>query len=361
MLVQEMFNKKAQHIEFHIGKAISAEAIQQWPFQGKTLANDFRKHLYRLSDAKKLKKKPFIETLETIAHPIDRKALKSSIKQGEMLGKTQDGKIIYLFDYDSDSPVMHEIGRLREFTFRSVQEGTGKRIDLDSYDAYYQHLVLWDEQDWEIVGAYRLGNCAKILELNNKEFYSASLFEFNETFKEQLPLAMELGRSFVQPKYWGMRSLDYLWFGIGAYLNKHPEIKYLFGPVSLSNAYPIAAKEFIASFYLKQFGNDTQLAVAKRPFSVSTTIQKIADEEFNDDYAISFKKLNALLGLEGVKVPTLFKQYSELCEDNGCQFIDFNIDPDFSDCIDALIFVELDKIKAKKRARYMSPTDVNAL
>lgn len=361
MLVQEMFNKKAQQIEFHIGKPMAHSAIAAWPFQGKRLANQFRKHLYRLSKPKKVAKKPFIPTLETIVHPVERRALKSAIQLGQKLGETADGKIIYLFDYQSDSAVMQEIGRLREFTFRSVEEGTGKPIDLDQYDVYYQHLVLWDSQDWEIVGAYRLGNCAKILQRQQSlpagqetAFYSGTLFEFQTNLNDLLPHAIELGRSFVQPKYWGKRSLDYLWFGIGAYLRKHPEIKYLFGPVTLSNAYPTIAKELIASFYLQQFGDYQSLVKATQPFDISKSSQQIASTEFKEDYKDSYKKLNALLNLQGVKVPTLFKQYSELCEDKGCRFIDFNIDPDFSDCIDAFIFVELDKIKAKKRQRYMT-------
>lgn len=368
MLVQEMFNKQAQKIEFHIGKPMAYEAIATWPKQGKALANQFRKHLYRLGKPKKLKKKPFIATLETIAHPVERKALKQAISEGEKLGQTQDGKIIYLLDYEADSPVMQEIGRLREFTFRSVEEGTGKRLDLDHYDAYYQHLVLWDEQDWEIVGAYRLGNCARIrqmqqdgiIQTTQNPFYSASLFEFTDEIEAKLDNAIELGRSFVQPKYWGKRSLDYLWFGIGAYLKKHREIQYLFGPVSLSNAYPQNAKELISSFYLQQFGDYQSLAKARLPFAISENTLTIASSEFSGDYRESFKKLNALLNLQGVKVPTLFKQYAELCEDKGCRFIDFNIDPDFADCIDAFIFVELDKIKAKKRQRYMGETEISA-
>ncbi|MCF6254112.1 MAG: hypothetical protein L3J38_05110 [Thiomicrorhabdus sp.] len=54
-------------------------------------------------------------------------------------------------------------------------------------------------------------------------------------------------------------------------------------------------------------------------------------------------------------MPTLFKQYTELCEKGGCRFIDFSTDPEFGNCIDSLILVELDKIKAKKKERYLNP------
>ncbi len=112
---------------------------------------------------KAIAKLPF-ETESTIAHPVNRKALKKDLKNGELLGQTVDGKKIFLFDYEADSPVMREIGRLRELTFRTVEEGTGDAFDLDKYDADYRHLVLWDEEDLEIVGAYRIGECQKIIE-----------------------------------------------------------------------------------------------------------------------------------------------------------------------------------------------------
>ncbi|BBP44429.1 lysophospholipid acyltransferase family protein [Thiosulfativibrio zosterae] len=356
MLVQEMFNKSHQEIEFHIGKPFAWKTIAQSDAQGKQLANQFRKHLYRLDKPKKLSKYPFLQTLETVAHPVDRKALKKDLQKAELLGQTSDGKKIFLFDYESDSAVMQEIGRLRELTFRTVEEGTGKRTDLDAYDSYYRHLVLWDDLDLEIVGAYRIGECAHIIAQKGKAgLYTSTLFDLNPEMDAYLESALELGRSFVQPRYWGKRSLDYLWFGIGAYLVRHPEIKTMFGPVSLSNAYPALAKELISSFYLQQFGDDRHLATGKRPFKPSKATLSISEAEFAGDYKESYKKLNTLLDLEGVKVPTLFKQYAELCEDKGCRFIDFSIDPDFGDCIDGLILVDIAKILAKKKERYMTP------
>ncbi|MBN2866740.1 MAG: lysophospholipid acyltransferase family protein [Thiotrichales bacterium] len=362
MLVQEMFNKSHQEIKFHIGKPIPWKALANLEMDNKALANRFRKHLYRLDkEAKwtKNEKTPLFETLETIAHPVDRKALKKALKKSPLLGQTQDGKKIFLYDFEDDSPVMHEIGRLRELTFRTVEEGTGTRMDLDQYDVLYRHLVLWDEDDLEIVGAYRIGECKPIIEQNGiNGLYTSTLFNLQPQMETLLPNALELGRSFVQPRYWGKRSLDYLWYGIGAYVAQHPEIKYLFGPVSLSAAYPQNAKELIIGFYSKQFGDDSEqekAATAKRPIRLSKENQKIAQHLFNGEYKASYKKLNALLDAEGVKVPTLFKQYAEVCDDKGCTFIDFSTDPNFNDCIDALIWVELDKLTPKKRARYLNP------
>lgn len=359
ILVKEMFNKKHQEIQFFVGKQIPWKAVSELEMSGKKLANQFRKHLYKLDkETQSLKKgkTPLFKTEETIAHPVDRKTLKKTLKKSQLLGQTQDGKKIYLYDFEADSPVMQEIGRLRELTFRTVDEGTGTPLDLDAYDNEYRHLVLWDEEELEIVGAYRVGECDKLIKdkgLTN--LYSSTLFELKPEINDYLPLAIELGRSFVQPKYWGKRSLDYLWYGIGAYVAQHPHIKYLFGPVSLSDAYPQNAKELIIGFYQQQLGSNQDLAIAKRPIKLSHNNRQIAEEVFNGDYKDSYKKLNSLLDLEGVKVPTLFKQYAEVCDDKGCRFIDFSLDPDFNDCIDALILVELDKLKSKKRERYLNP------
>lgn len=353
MLVQEMFNKQDQVIQFHIGKLIPWKSVEQLDLPPKKLANLFRKYLYRLNKPKKLAKFPF-QTEETVAHPVDRKALKKELKNSELLGKTPDGKLIYLYEYQADSPVMQEIGRLREMTFRTVEEGTGEALDLDVYDSFYQHLILWDEEDLEIVGAYRFGPGERILEQKGiTGFYTHTLFHFHNKIKEYLPESLELGRSFVQPRYWGKRSLDYLWLGIGAYINRHPHIRYLFGPVSLSDAYPDSAKQLIVAFYQKQFGSWQTLAQTLRPYDINLEIEKLAEENFNGDYKDAYKRLNALLALEGVKVPTLFKQYAELCDDKGCHFIDFSVDPHFNDCIDALIMVEMDKVTPKKRQRYL--------
>lgn len=357
MLVKEMFNKKHQEIQFFIGKQIPYKNLTALDMPNKMLAKRFRKHLYRLEhETKRLKKgKPSLfETEETVAAPVDRKALKKALKNTPLLGQTPDNKKIYLYDFEPDSPVMHEIGRLRELTFRTVEEGTGASMDLDAYDNNYRHLILWDDEDLEIVGAYRLGECAKLVKDQGiKNLYTSTLFHLKPEIEAYLPNAIELGRSFVQPKYWGKRSLDYLWFGIGAYVSQHPNIQYLFGPVSLSDAYPQGAKELIIGFYQKQFGSQQDLAEGIRPIKLGKNAQQIAAEVFNEDYQDSYKKLNALLSLEGVKVPTLFKQYAEICDDKGCRFIDFSLDPDFGNCVDALIMVDLNKLKPKKRQRYL--------
>ncbi len=351
LLVKEMFNKKNQEIKFKVGAPIPFSSIADSTETNKQLSQRFRRHVLNLG---KRNKPLLFDTVETVVHPTDVKAVKKALFQSPLLGETADGKKIFLYEFQDDCPVMQEIARLRELTFRSVEEGTGEAFDLDKFDVYYSHIVLWDDNDLEIVGSYRLGEGAKIVrEYGVEGFYTHTLFDLSGEFAKLLPQCVELGRSFVQPRYWGQNSLHYLWYGIGAYLREHPEVKFLFGPVSMSNAYPHLAKELIVSFYQRQFGVEHRLTQARIPFVQSKESRQFAELEFSADYSTSYKLLNSELRKMGVKVPALYKQYAELCDDKGCRFIDFNVDPAFNNCVDSLILVEIDKISPKKRQRYI--------
>src|SRR5262249_32710549 len=47
---------------------------------------------------------------------------------------------------DAIPSTLREIGRQREIAFRAVGEGTGRTIDLDSFDQSYWHLFVWDRK-----------------------------------------------------------------------------------------------------------------------------------------------------------------------------------------------------------------------
>lgn len=250
---------------------------------------------------------------------------------------------------------MAEIGRLREIAFRCVGEGTGRRRDLDRHDRHYRHLILWDEEDLEIAGAYRLGEASS---MPADQLYSASLFRYSEAMEACLAQGVELGRSFVQPRYWGRRSLDYLWYGIGAYLRRHPEVRYLFGPVSLSNSYPKRARDLLVWFYRHYFPDTEGLARANNPYPLGADLQRELSSLFvGNDYSTDFARLREQLEYLGVSVPTLYKQYSELCEPGGVRFADFGVDADFGFCIDGLVVVDIRRVKARKRQRYIGGND----
>jgi putative hemolysin len=344
MLPREMFNKNNIEIRFKVGKTIKYKTILDLGLKNKQVAKLFKKQTYTLA---KKKSKDYIKTITSIAHPQNRQLIKQELKQAQLLGATPDNKQIFLIHYDDGPNTMREIGRLRELTFRLVEEGTGRRMDLDEFDKYYKHLVLWDEEGLEVVGSYRLG-LGREMSANKQQFYSATLFNFNPDLVKLLPETIEMGRSFIQPKYWGLRGLDYLWMGIGSFIHNNPHYKYMLGPVTISGSMSENAKHLIADFYLHYFGTDIQLATANNSFAPHSLM------EYSNDYKADFKALGELLKQYNEKLPMLYKQYSELCDDKGTRFLAFGIDYDFMSCVDGLILVEIAKISAKKHKRYIA-------
>jgi len=350
LLSHEMFKKQSKRINIKIGQIIPNENIAPKGLDKKYLVNLYRKHLYALKKGKK----SFFETQSAIAHPQKSVDILNELKNSQLIGQTNDGKKIYLYDYTDDSVVLKELGRLREISFRKVGEGINKKRDTDKFDIYYQHIILWDDNDLEIVGAYRIGNADFIYKnIGVKGFYSNKLFNYHDDMTPYLKNSIELGRSFVQPKYWGTRALDYLWYGIGAYLKKNPNIKYMFGPVSMSASFPKVAKDMMVYYYSHYFNHKDYLVSSRIPYQYSNNINDIK-ETFNlDDRKKDFKLLKSTLSNMNCAVPTLYKQYADIADEGGVKFLDFNVDPDFADCVDGFILVEVDKIKASARKRYI--------
>ncbi len=351
LLSNEMFNKKSKRINIKIGEIIPNENIAPKGLEKKYLINLYQKHLYSL----KKRKKSYFQTQSAIARPQKRQDLISELKSSQLIGETNDGKKIYLYDYTDDSIVLKEIGRLRELSFRKVGEGINKKRDTDKYDIYYQHIILWDDNDLEIVGSYRIGNSDFIFKnIGVKGFYSNTLFKYNESITPYLKNSIELGRSFVQPKYWGTRALDYLWYGIGAYLKKNSNIKYMFGPVSMSATFPSIAKDLMIFYYSHYFKDPKQLVVPKLSYQYSNSINEIKEQFLLNDRKKDFKFLKSTLASIGVSVPTLYKQYSDITQEGGVKFLGFNVDKEFSDCIDGFILVDVNRIKDITRKRYIN-------
>ena len=351
LLVHEMFKQHSKLVRFRVGEPIPARAVKSTGLTTKAQVRLVRNHLHRIAKGKR----GLFATERAIAHPEDRRAIKREIDATEVLGQTADGKRIHLFDSTSDSALLREIGRLREVTFRSVGEGSGQRRDLDGYDPYYRHLVLWDADELEVVGAYRIGEAGPIIARHGVAgLYTNSLFKLHAELVPVLEQGLELGRSFVQPRYWGSRALDYLWQGIGAYLKSRPSTRYLFGPVSISNSYPVLAKALVVQLYRTYFGEETGLAEARNPYRIGSREQEICGRFISGtDYNADFRLVKKQLASLGGTIPTLYKQYSELCEPGGVRFLDFNVDTSFQECIDGFLLVEVARIKEEKRRRYI--------
>lgn len=360
LLVQEMFAKNSGTIHFQIGEILPIENLRRPGLSKRALVRMVKRHVYRLGS--KRKNNIFV-TEKAIAHPQSRQLLKSELRHTMRLGSTRDDKDIYLVDFDPDSAVIKEIGRLRELSFRKVGEGSGKRRDLDRYDRIYRHLVLWDNEALEIAGAYRIGETQTLVaEHGAGGLYTNSLLELGEDFGERYPNSLELGRSFVQPCYWGSRALDYLWQGIGAYLKHYPHIQTLYGPFSISDSYAKPARDALVYYYRRYHGEDRSgnppHLAPRRPYRLdAAAMAECATLMPGNDAVQDFRSLRAYLQEFGLSVPTLYKQYTDIAEPGGVEFLGFNVDPDFSNCIDGLICVDLQQLKPAKRKRYIdAPT-----
>ncbi len=364
-LVREMFKQAKRCIDVRIGQPIGYRDYQRVAVPLPEKANLMRRHLYRIGHDRP----PIFATEKAISHPENRLQLRAEIRTCELLGETGDGKQIYLYRHCPDSCVMREIGALRELTFRAVGEGTGERRDIDAYDRHYLHLLLWDSEELEIAGAYRLcpavpieadsrsaeATVAAVLKrADPQRLYTSTLFRFTPAMTPYLARGLELGRSFVQPRYWGKRSLDYLWYGIGAFLRKHPHYRYLFGPVSLSNTYPPRALAMLVHYYRAHFKPLQHLADPITPYTLDPELQQELAERFPGlNHREEFKQLKSELAHMSLNVPTLYKQYTEICGVGGVQFAGFNIDPSFAKCVDGLVIVDLARLKESTRKRYI--------
>lgn len=340
-------------MRFHVGPKIDNIQLQKLSVSRSRKVGLIQRHVYSLH---KTHKPPVILTPERISPPQDRSLLKRELDKAEHLGRTADGKLILLLSAGKDSVVLNEIGRLREEAFRAVGEGTGARHDIDQYDLYYRHIVLWDDNLLEIVGAYRLGEIWAWPEKDKERLYSSTLFSYQDSAAPIFEAGLELGRSFVQPQFWGKRSLDYLWQGIGAYLSRHPEVRYLFGPVSLSASLPERAKALLVRYYACHYPDPAQLACSLQPYRPSPQDGQLAEQLIpGTDKLSDFRRLREQLDHLGVKLPTLYKQYADVCDPGGVRFSAFNIDAAFNYCVDGLVCVDLQYLSDKKRQRYLLP------
>ena len=349
LLARELFHRRAQRIVLTIGRTIALDPTRP----DAELVRQVRRALYALG-RRRAASAASPEPLAA-AEPVPR--LIAAIAATELLGETFDGKQIRLWapppgTDPARDPLLREIGRLREATFRSVGEGTGRARDLDTFDAHYEHILVWDPAASRIAGAYRVARGAEVLARRGMAgLYTASLFHYGDAAMPRIAQGLELGRSFVIREEWGSRSLDYLWQGIGAYLRRHPSVRYLFGAVSISAALPPAARDQVVAYYARYHGDDAAPArvAPRRPFRYFA-----APPDFGDlDAATAFGVLRANLSAQGATLPMLYRQYTELCEPGGARFLAFGVDPDFADSIDGLVEVDLQRVLPKKRDRYL--------
>ncbi|MEN8224959.1 MAG: GNAT family N-acetyltransferase [Bacteroidota bacterium] len=264
--------------------------------------------------------------METIISPVDRALIEKELNEDRFIRKTNNANNeIYVITHQDSPNTLREIGRLREMTFRDAGGGTGKSIDLDAYDtdeSPFRQLIVWDPHEREIIGGYRFihGKDIQIKDDGTLKTPTGKLFSFSEKFiKEYLPVTVERGRSFVQTFYQptvnlrrGMYSLDNIWDGLGSIVIDNPDIKFLFGKVTLYPHYDALAKDLLYYFIDKYFPDKDKLIYPKNPVE-SNTASKVLKSIFtgcnyDEDYKILVQKIRSLK--EGV--PPLFNAYMNL-------------------------------------------------
>jgi putative hemolysin len=351
-LPSEIFNKKNKKVTMRIGHPIQIEDL-------KKMGSNHSISTYLQLKSQFLKtgisvdafyNKPILgikKKQQEITPPISKIVLENEIKllKAEQLLCQINNFQLFEIKANQCPNLMLELGRKREITFRSVNEGTNKELDLDPFDIYYTHLIIWDFVNREIVGAYRIGKGDEIIEsFGTKGFYSNTLFKINKKFKLSLRQSIELGRSFVSLEYQKKTTPLYLlWKGIFLFLERNPNYKYLFGPVSISNDFSRLSKEFIISFsekYLNETFYSSMINPRKkinRIFFKSKKIKRLIQGTNGD-----IDKLDKLIQEtdSGKHLPILLKKYVGL----NAQITCFNIDKKFNNCLDGFLFLEYHKI-----------------
>jgi len=261
--------------------------------------------------------------MKNIIAPLPREEIYAELTPEKLLRTTnKGGNEIYIVTYHDSPALMHEIGRLREITFRDAGGGTGKETDIDIYDTAeipYKQLIVWDPDAKEILGGYRYIHCGEAGKDKDGEVLLATsrVFQFSKEFvTDYLPVSVELGRSFVQPAYQSSKAgakalfaLDNLWDGLGALTVDNPEIKYFLGKITMYTHFNIEARYLIQYFFKKHFRDRENLAHPKNPiefeFDVEAMKKLFNGKNYDEDYKILTQSVRGL----GENIPPLINAY----------------------------------------------------
>ena len=340
------------HISVRVGSTISPEDIisfkksRMWGkfLQAKifSLGSPFDVHPELFSSGKP-------SNLQPLAEPVDPELVCAEIAALDASKKMASrGEFdVFVAPFSALPNTMFEIARLREITFRAVGEGTGKSRDMDEYDMYYLQLIIWDRDKKQVVGGYRMGEGNLIFErFGVNGFYTNSLFKMKKGFHPVLCEAIELGRTYVVPEYQKHRlPLFLLWKGILHFLLANPQYRYLVGPVSISKDYSEASKgvivEFVKRFFLDK--KRAKLVEPRKPFRphIKAVDTGLLAEHLNGQFE-ALESLVESMEPAHFTVPVLFRQYLR----QNAKFIAFNVDPNFSNCLDGLMLLDITQLPA---------------
>src|SRR5690606_2988069 len=305
--------------------------------------------------------------MKDIIAPVDRALIKAELTKEAFLRYTNNGNNeVYLVNHHTAPNIMLEIGRLREITFRGAGGGTGLPYDIDENDTCahnYDQLIAWNPEDEEIIAGYRVIRCKDSIDDDgNIHLSTVHYFEFSEQFKQEyLPNCIELGRSWVQPKYQpsidnrkGLFSLDNLWDGLGALVILNPEIKYLFGKVTMYPSFNAEARDLLI-YFLEHYFPDRENLLRPLPelaIGYKTDISAIQGIFDGLDYKEGYKVLNKRIRELGENIPPLINTYMNLSP--TMKTFGTARNNEFGEVEETGILIILDDIYDAKKERHMA-------
>lgn len=361
-LLQEFLQQRGKEVAVRMGSSILANALAE--FRNDQQATEYlRWRTYLLAERGKRRPVSRPVALRAVFPTKQNKPILPGLPRELLLRDLQSLTLrlvensdftVYAAKADEIPHLLQEIGRLREVTFRAAGEGTGRRSDLDQFDSYYWHLLLWSKSKQELVGAYRAVNTAEVFaECGIQGLYTSTLFRYDARLLKKMGPALELGRSFVRPEYQRQYApLLLLWKGIAQFVSRRPETPVLFGAVSVSNTYTRASRELIFSFFEERKRSDelAKLVTPRRSFrpgKLRRWDSRAACKALRDLDELS--QPIADVESDGKGLPVLLKQYAKV----GGKFLGFNVDRKFSDVLDGLVLVDLRETEPAVLERYM--------
>lgn len=304
--------------------------------------------------------------MKPIIEPVSKELLCSELTAERFVRKTNNGdNEIYIITHHDSPNVMREIGRLREVTFRAAGGGTGLEIDIDEYDivdnAPYKQLIVWNPAEKEIVGGYRYIKCKDAFWSDGKiHLATTELFHFSEKFiKDYLPYTLELGRSFVQPKFQpsvdnrkGLFSLDNLWDGLGAITVDNPDVKYFFGKVTMYLDYNQRARDLILSFMNYYFPDKEELVRPHQSLPIYSDVSEFLNSLKGLDYKEGHRLLNQQVRALGENIPPLVNAYMNLSP--SMKTFGTSLNDHFGEVEETGILVTFNDIYDSKKERHIA-------
>ncbi len=304
-------------------------------------------------------------TMEDIIAPIPVDILKSELTEDKRLRFTnKSNNEVYIVTWQNAPNVLREIGRLREIAFRAAGGGTGKALDLDEFDTMekpYKQLIVWDPEREAILGGYRylLGSEANFTPEGQPILATSHMFHFSERFiKDFLPYTIELGRSWVTLEYQSTRAgakalfaLDNLWDGLGALTVVMPNVRYLFGKMTMYPSYDRKARDMILFFLQKHFADPDKLIIPMKPLEIEADRKQLSELFCEDDFKTDYRILNHEVRLRGYNIPPLVNAYMGLSP--TMRMFGTAINYGFGEVEETGILIAVDEILDEKRVRHI--------